>query len=80
MAAASFLTLAALAALSDPAYAFGRPSFQHSNVSAHGSSSGANCSSSLLAEFALEKVLSDAAPVFGDYVDVQNGTSTWYES
>jgi len=74
MAAATFLTLAALAAFSEPAYAFGRPPWQRPS----GDSSKVNCSSSSLAELALGKVLADAAPVFGDYADVQSNTSAWY--
>ncbi|QIW95827.1 hypothetical protein AMS68_001345 [Peltaster fructicola] len=36
--------------------------------------------SSGLADFALGKVLSDAAPVFGPYKDVQSNTSTWMDA
>ncbi|KAK4955302.1 hypothetical protein LTR10_007497 [Elasticomyces elasticus] len=67
MASITFLTLAAFATLAEPVLAFGRP-YHHAEST--------NCSSSL-ADFALQKVLSDAAPVFGNYEDVQINTSTW---
>lgn len=67
MMAITLLTLAALAALSDPVSAF----------RSHGAiPSKENCSSSL-ANYALGKVLSDASPVFGLYEDVKSNTSTW---
>jgi hypothetical protein len=72
MVFATFVTLAALAAVVEPVVAFGRPR--------HGSgrpNDAANSSSSILAEFALGKVLEDASPAFGEYQDVQSSTSTW---
>jgi hypothetical protein len=63
--------LAALAALVDPVTAFG--GYGHGERP-HG---GANASSAVLAQFALGKVLDDAAPAFGVYEDVQSKTSTW---
>jgi hypothetical protein len=63
--AALLTTLTALVALVDPAYA--ATSHQYATTN----------SSVSLAELALGKVLADAAPAFGDYVDVQSNTSTW---
>lgn len=41
----------------------------------------ANCDSvSPLPELALQKVLNDASPAFGNYVEVQSNTSNWYAS
>lgn len=71
MASITLLTLGALATLSSPVQAFTRPYPRPYYPSS------SNCSSSSLADYALEKVLSDAAPVFGVYEDVQSNTSTW---
>lgn len=72
MAAATLIVLTTLLGLSSPVAAFGRPS-----TSSHASSSTNH--SSTLAELALGKVLHDASPIFGDYVDVSSNTSTWWE-
>lgn len=72
MAVATLLTLTAFLGFGNPAAALRRPS---DNLYSHPSS---NNHSSSLAQLALSKVLDDASPVFGDYVDVQSNTSTWY--
>jgi len=71
MAALTLITFAALSTLTEPVLAYGRP-YQH-----HSPGTDGNDTSLVLAEFALGKVLEDAAPVFGDYVDVQSNTSNW---
>jgi len=76
MAAATLLTLITLVTFSDYTTAFERPSSpRYGN---HSSNATCSRSSTSLADLALGKVLSDAAPVFGDYADVQSNTSTWY--
>ncbi|TKA61021.1 hypothetical protein B0A55_11447, partial [Friedmanniomyces simplex] len=71
MAAVTLITLTALATLAEPVVAFGTP-YHHTYPTGY-----SNCSSSDLAQLALGKVLSDAAPVFGIYADVESSTSTW---
>lgn len=73
MLGATVITLAALSSLSDPALAFSIPFFPWG----HGSAG----EGSELGDFALRKVLQDAAPVFGTYnADQQSSTSTWMKA
>lgn len=73
MAAATLFTLTALLGFgSNPIAVLSRPS-----SGLHSSTKNNNCSSSL-AQLALAKVLDDAGPIFGDYVDTQSDTSSWY--
>ncbi|KAK5116927.1 hypothetical protein LTR62_006648 [Meristemomyces frigidus] len=76
MALLTFVTLAVLATWTQPVLGWSRPwPPQYPNPSGVAK---ANCSgTSRLADLALGKVLQDAAPVFGQYADVQTNTSTW---
>ncbi|KAK3114212.1 hypothetical protein LTR53_007679 [Teratosphaeriaceae sp. CCFEE 6253] len=74
MGAVTLIALAALSNIAAPAFAFGGLQQHHSPAQT------GDCGQTLLAGFALRKVLTDAAPVFGDYEAILSDTSTWMKA